>query len=176
MRGYLFLLLPERSGLDAQRASQLAQGSRIDVRIALLETHDGRTCDPCKFGEIGLGESAPKSQLAQPGQARHELFDRRRIEVWQEFAQCNGLVLCHCPILVVRVSYVQYTLGMQRFPESARLAGRDLVTVKLGDGTLRQGQLLVERGDKIVVEYLSPAGIFQCRTLKRRQIVLVRED
>jgi len=65
---------------------------------------------------------------------------------------------------------------MQSFPESARLPGRDIVTVKLGDGTLRQGQLLVERGDKIIVEYLSPAGIFQCRTLKRRQIVFTRED
>lgn len=60
---------------------------------------------------------------------------------------------------------------MQSFPESARLPGRALVTVKLADGTLRQCQLLVDRGNKITVEYQSAGGQFYCRTLKRSQLV-----
>lgn len=53
------------------------------------------------------------------------------------------------------------------------LPGRKLVYVTLKDGTRRIGQLLTERGDKVNVEYLSPAGHFQCRLLNRSQIEVI---
>jgi hypothetical protein len=44
------------------------------------------------------------------------------------------------------------------------------VTVTLGDGTTRPGQLLVDRGDTVTVEYQTPAGYFRCRVFKRSAI------
>jgi hypothetical protein len=57
------------------------------------------------------------------------------------------------------------------FPTIARLPGRALVTVTLGDGTQRSGQVLVDSGTTLFVEYLTPAGHFAARQFDRNRVV-----
>jgi hypothetical protein len=59
------------------------------------------------------------------------------------------------------------------FPEAARLPGRTLVVVTLGDNTQRAGQLLVDRGERVTVEYRTPAGYFACREFNRSAVVVL---
>jgi hypothetical protein len=59
------------------------------------------------------------------------------------------------------------------FPEAARLPGRALVVVTLGDNTQRAGQLLADRGDKLTVEYRTPAGHFACREFNRSAVAIL---